>query len=202
MSHRIILIHGIFSMSLLMRPFAGYLRHETFETTLWGYRTLGCSVLDHAARLRDFLQPLAELDEPTYFVTHSMGGVVLRAALDGMCWKSPGRVVMLSPPNHGSYLATIGARFLFWASPALADISDAPKSLVRRLPELDQWEIGVIAGSRDLLVPQESTQLRCQTDFILMHCGHNRMMFHRPAMREAVYFFRHGLFSVEATRPS
>lgn len=196
MGQHVILIHGFCSLPVLMRPFAGYLRRESFETSLWGYRTLGYSVLDHAERLREFLEPHAERTEPTNFVTHSMGGIVLRAALDGFAWKTPGRIVMLSPPNHGARVATWAAPVCSWASPALADISDNRNSLVHRLPEPEKWETGVIAGTRDLLVPQESTHLSCERDFILMHCGHNRMMFHRPAMVEAAHFFRHGKFSV------
>lgn len=196
----VILIHGISAFPLLLRPFESYLRHRSFHATRWGYRSLGTSVQDDAARLRDDLAVYAESDEPTHFVTHSMGGIVLRVALEGMTWRHPGRVVMLAPPNHGSRLARIASYFLRWPLPALADISDGPDSLVQRLPEPISFETGIIAGKRDMLVACESTSLACQRDRIVIPCGHNMLMFHRTGMRETLHFLQYGRFSDEARR--
>ncbi len=200
MQANVILIHGISAFPLLLRPFESYLRSRSFHATRWGYRSLGTSVADDAARLREDLADYANAETPTHFVTHSMGGIVLRAALDGMTWKNPGRLVMLAPPNHGSRLARIASYGLRWPWPALADISDAPDSLVQRLPEPIGFETGIIAGKRDLLVALNSTPLACQRDHIVIACGHNMLMFHRTGMRETAHFLSHGQFSPNATR--
>lgn len=200
MPENVLLIHGISSFSMLLSPYAIYLRRHSYRTKCWGYRSLGHSVTDHATRLREVLQPYAEAEETTHFVTHSMGGIVLRAALDGITWRNAGRLVMLAPPNHGARVASVFAKAFAWACPALNDISDTADSLVQRLPEPIQLETGVIAGSRDMLVALDSTRLVHLRDHIVVTSGHNRLLFHTEAMRETLHFLRHGQFSPEAKR--
>ncbi|RCS43258.1 alpha/beta hydrolase [Bremerella cremea] len=200
MQENVILIHGIGSFSLLLRPYARYLRSKSFQARCWGYRSFGATVTDDAAQLREVLAPLAAAEQPTHFVTHSMGGIVLRAALAGMTWRNPGRLVMLAPPNHGAHSARLAAFLLRWPVPALVDISDTPDSLVQSLPEPTQFETGIISGQRDLLVARASTPLGCQRDHILVACGHNMLMFHPTGMRETLHFLQHGQFSPDAKR--
>lgn len=64
----------------------------------------------HAIRLKERLKKMAcsSPQEPINFVCHSIGGVVLRAALslpDCPEEAKVGRAVLLAPPNQGSFLA-------------------------------------------------------------------------------------------------
>lgn len=197
---KVIVIHGLSANTLVMRPIGYFLNRNGFESKQWGYHTNRQGVLDDARRLQDFLEPLSDDPQPLHFVTHSMGGVVLRAALANMTWNRPGRAVMLAPPNHGSKLAQRFSPGLKWLWPALADLSTLPDSLVNRLPPLQSIETGVIAGTRDILVDVDSTHMVNERDHILVRCGHNRMLIHGQAHREMVHFLRFGHFSPQARR--
>lgn len=194
----VILIHGFGGSTLVLRPLSRYLTRESFAVRRWCYWSVVYSVTDHARRLRQFLQPLAESNEPTHFVTHSMGSIILRAALAEMNWKTPGRWVMLAPPNHGSRVAEVLSHGIHYVCPALDQISTAPHSFVHRVPEPERWEVGVIASTKDILVGMESTHLRCEKQHITLDCGHTMMLFNREAQRRAAEFLREGRFSVEA----
>jgi len=156
--------------------------------------------MNHAQRLRAFLEHEADVAEPLHFVTHSMGGIILRAVLADMDWQRSGRLVMLAPPNHGSRVAELASRSLHYLCPALSDISTSPDSLVHRLPVVESLDTGVIAGTQDLLVHLESTHITNQADHVLVPCGHNRILRHPESLNQISYFLRNGRFTEGARR--
>lgn len=178
-----------------MRPLSRHLTRESFAVRRWCYWSVAYSVTDHARQLRAFLEPFASSDEPTHFVTHSMGSIILRAALAEMEWKTPGRWVMLAPPNHGSRVAEVLSHGIHYVCPALDQISTHPQSFVHHVPEPEAWEVGVIASTKDRLVAMESTHLGCEKQHISLDCGHLMMLFNGEAHRQTGHFLQHGHFA-------
>jgi triacylglycerol lipase len=91
-------------------------------------------------------------DQSVNVVTHSMGGIVLRAAVAGgvTAPESVKRVVMLAPPNHGSELADRLKDYAFYRlalGPAGQQIGTGEHSVPLRLPA-PPFEVGIIAGRR------------------------------------------------------
>lgn len=107
----VVCIHGALRSAAGMWPTARYLRGQGLDARAFGYATRSATLEEHGLRLRAFLEQWLGEAQPNVlgFLTHSMGGLVVRAYLDQL--ESPPqpdteqRVVMLSPPNQGSILA-------------------------------------------------------------------------------------------------
>lgn len=152
-----------------------------------------------------------------HFVTHSMGGILLRAWLDENRPDRMGRVVMLAPPNHGSEIVDNMAQIeafpamrdvlAFLQGPAALELGTDPGSLPSRLPAVD-FELGVIAGNRainplgpiliegenDGTVSVESTRVEGMADHIVLPVTHAMMMMNPLVMAEVLEFLRNGVF--------
>lgn len=103
-------IHGFMRSSASMEPMAKAFRREGYEAHAWGYPSREMTLDQHAQTLVIELQKTAEQHpgEPIHFVTHSFGGIIVRAALNQPGCPDEakkGRAVLLSPPNRGSHLA-------------------------------------------------------------------------------------------------
>jgi len=81
-----------------------------------------------------------------HFVTHSLGGLVLRRLLHTHRPMNLGRAVMLAPPNRGSRLARRFSR-LGRVVPALRQLALPAADLNRLLGPID-FELLVVAGTR------------------------------------------------------
>ena len=150
------------------------------------------------------------------FVTHSLGGILVRSYLARHPLPSLGRVVMLAPPNKGSELVDrLGRLFLFrWINgPAGNELGTTANSVPNRLGPVN-YPAGIIAGDRSinwinsLLIPGrddgkvsiERTQLTGMKDFIVIHSAHPFIMKNREAIRQTIQFLRTGNFEHAAGR--
>ena len=139
-----------------MRRLERRLRREGFRTLNLGYPSSRCSVEQLAARVeRDLAQHLPPAAGPVHFVTHSLGGIVVRALANRPTAPGIGRVVMLAPPNQGSEIVDRFARI-----PILRSVLGASRRQLGTgrsgVPERlgpAAFEVGVIAGTWAGLMP-------------------------------------------------
>ncbi len=83
------------------------------------------------------------------FVTHSLGGIIVRQLAASGLVRNFGRVVMLGPPNHGTELVdTMGEWSLFRLinGPAGGELGTSPGALPQQLGPV-RFQAGVVAGS-------------------------------------------------------
>lgn len=84
-----------------MRPMARALEQEGFSTLIIPYPSARKPVRELAALVRQEVEKIAG-DEPVHFITHSLGGIIVRELLAGELPWETGRVIMLAPPSQGS----------------------------------------------------------------------------------------------------
>ena len=190
------LVHGYLANKFLMATLAQRLERRGFRPRPWGYWNMQCSLLVHAER---FARELAALDaDPSvgtvHVVTHSMGGIVARAALARHRPRKLGRIVMLAPPNRGSFVATATAGTFGRFLRPVAELSTAPDSLVNSLPTPEGVEIGVIAAAHDALVTEESTRPAVPHAHVTLPTWHTGLLFRRDAADLVAEFLATGSF--------
>ena len=87
-----------------------------------------------------------------HFVTHSMGGILVRYYLKHFNLPELGRIVMISPPNKGSELVDkLSGFFIFrWVNgPAGRQLGTGAQSMPNSLGPA-RYDVAIIAGNRSL----------------------------------------------------
>ncbi len=105
----ILLIHGLGRTPLSMWGMANALRKADHTPIFFGYTSLLQSFDQIVKELRDRLRQLST-DGPYGIVSHSLGGVLTRAALAQADFPPPAHVVMLAPPNQSPRIGQLANR--------------------------------------------------------------------------------------------
>ena len=194
----VILIHGWGVRAHSMEGLAAMLQQSGYSVLNYDYPTSEKRIFQHAEIFLD-LYRRENLSGRIHFLTHSMGGLILRCALAGMTGsecRAIDSIVMLGPPNRGSLLALIGkmepVRTL---NVSLGDM--VPESEALRIPDPCYLPpVGIIAGTRDGKVAFESTALPEGLPFqrTSVECTHPGLRDPRKTGKLIQYFFLHKTF--------
>ena len=210
MAEPVLLLHGLGRLARSMRPLAARLERDGFAPRLLDYPSRHHPIAELVERfVRPQIDALAD-GGPVHAVTHSLGGILVRAYAERHGLPDGSRVVMIAPPNRGSEVADLVAGLpplRWWYGPALGELGTTPECVPAHLGPAE-FDLGVIAGDRRLypffsplfggdhdgLVSVERARLDSADDFVTVHAGHAFIMRNPTVLGETAHFLRHGRF--------
>ncbi len=98
----VVLLHGLWRSVWAMEPMAQYLHDAGFETVNLPYASFRYDLDQIVVQVRALMDEYVGQGRRVHFVTHSLGGVVVKHLLEQVQIEKIGRVVMLAPPHRGS----------------------------------------------------------------------------------------------------
>ena len=209
----VILLHGLIRTAASMEPMQEALADAGFETINVDYPSREYPI--------ERLAPLA-IDEglagcrskagieTVHFVTHSLGGILVRQYLSTSDIPELGRVVMLAPPNQGSKAADElrdVPGFDWVHGPAGEQLGKGEGSVPLALGPVE-FELGVIAGTGSIdpigsavlddpddgKVSVEDTKVEGMDDFVVTSHSHAMIMRMSRTIELTIQFLRTGSF--------
>jgi len=206
----VILLHGLGRTNRSMVIMAYFLRREGYRDINQGYPSRSHSI---PFLVNVYVRPVvaaAGRSEKIHFVTHSMGGILVRYFFQRPQPVDLGRVVMLSPPNQGSEIVDFlrdNKLFREIMGPAAQQLGTGADSFPVQLGKVD-FELGVIAGSNaynpfitglleddnDGLVSVRRMRIAGMTDFCVLPFSHTFIMNRRQVIDQVLTFLREGCF--------
>lgn len=209
----VVLLHGLMRSSTSMNVMQRGLDAAGFLTVNIDYPSRDHTVEELAPiAIEDGLAGCRahESTERIHFVTHSLGGILVRQYLSQNEIPELGRVVMLGPPNQGSaavdQLEDVPG-FDWLNGPAGRQLGKGDDSVPLALGPAD-FELGVIAGNRtidpitssvlenpdDGRVSVADTKLDGMADFVVVEHSHAFMMRMQRTIELTIEFLRTGRF--------
>ena len=206
----VVLIHGLARSSRSMNRMGRALEKDGYHVINVDYPSTSADIETLTAAVFEQLAPRISQSDTVHFITHSMGGILLRQYLENHEIANLGRVVMLAPPSRGSEIPDkLGGIFLYqWINgPAGNQLGTGSDSLPLRLNE-PVFELGIIAGDRSinpilsLLIPGPDdgkvavARVRpgSYTDYMQLHVTHACMMWNRKVINQTLQFLKNGKF--------
>lgn len=206
----VILLHGLARTDASMAKLAKALLKASFlpiniryASTRYPIEKLSADVIEAA---------LARCPQASqiHFVTHSLGGILVRQYLSENTIENLGRVVMLAPPNKGSQVVDKLKKlpgFSLINGPAGLQLGTHPQSIPNALGPAN-FDLGIIAGTRSInlmlstMLPKpndgkvsvENTKLKGMADHIELAVAHPLIMWNKTVIAQVIYFLKNGIF--------
>lgn len=212
MKQLVILIHGMGRTRFSMRSLEKYFKDKGYQVINESYdsrsKPIETIAVEHIGQL------LGSIDINQYaairFVTHSLGGIMLRYYLSHHSINKLGRIVMIAPPNQGSEVAELykdklwyklatgkpGQQLYINNNPLLEQLKPVPADvgIMIGTKSSDPWFNHAFAGPHDGKVSVESARLPEMKDFITVNHGHTFIMNNRKVQQLIEHFLQHGCF--------
>jgi len=215
----VILLHGINRSPASMRKIEAALVGAGYTVENVGYDAGARSIQELSDEVIGAALESARLGEclKVHFVTHSMGGILVRSYFKRHPTDRLGRVVMIAPPNRGSEVVDrIGDWYLFRKilGRAGGELGTHAQSTPIQLGPVE-FECGVIAGDRtinwinssmipgpdDGKVSVERSQVDGMKDHMVVHATHPYIMNKTEVIKLTLRFLDEGTFGRKAAQP-
>jgi len=202
----VILLHGMGRTSASMNKIANVLAKSGYRVVNIGYPSTKKPPLELVQQyiLPELQQLKKHSNSKIHFVTHSLGGILLRLLLQTENLPVGSRIIMLSPPNHGSEIVDKYKHrwwFRFINGPAGQVLGTEQSSLPNSLAAITP-SVGIITGNKsyepwfsrlmhnddDGKVSVTSARLTEMTDFLVVNLSHTLIMHNLQVIEQIHYF--------------
>jgi len=215
----VVLLHGLARSSLSMERMKWFLEDNGYQVANIDYPSREFEIAELATiAVEEGLETCAQMDaaQPVHFVTHSLGGILVRYYYSEHAVDAVGRVVMLGPPNQGSAAADEmhdWPGFEWLNGPAGYQLGKGENSVPLQLGS-PAFEFAVIAGDESIdpltssvledpddgRVSVSDTYLDGMRDFRLVGTSHAFMMQNGDVFELVKRFLATGAFPETAER--
>ena len=210
-SHKIYLLHGFGGLKLQMEELDKALSNDRYITENYSYQSISEDLDTIGKEL--YLKVKSEHYDTVSFITHSMGGLVVRAMYKYIAhandFPKVYRIVMIAPPNGGTEVADFFAKRpnISKLSPNISHMTTDSTSLANQLPK-PNCEVGIIAGIRgrkpwfnpflksdnDGTISNIRTRLGVETDYVEVVDTHDIITLNPKVVSFTTNFIRSGHF--------
>ncbi|MBW1899890.1 MAG: hypothetical protein JRI61_12675 [Deltaproteobacteria bacterium] len=208
----VILLHGLGRTADSMRKIENKLTESGFRVWNQTYPSRKFTIEELAeSHIMKGLQRCQEWGATRiHFITHSLGGILVRDYLQTHKIGKLDKIIMLAPPNHGSEVADkLKGNFFFKRimGPAGQQLgtgkTDKPKSfkpipgiigILAGIKSYDLWFSWIFNGTNDGKVSAEATKLEEMDDFLLVNHGHTFIMNGDDVIEQILHFLKNSKF--------
>lgn len=212
----VVVLHGLARTAGAMKPLVKPLEKAGFEVVNVDYPSRDHNIetlAPMAVKTLGFDQ-CSESAGKVHFVTHSLGGILVRYYSEHHTIDKLGHVVMIAPPNQGSevvdHLRNVPG-FETFNGPAGLQLGTDENSIPSQLGPVS-FSLGVIAGTDtinpilsqylpnpdDGKVSLQSTKVDGMNDFIVFAHTHTFIMRSKQVIAQVIHFLQHGRFDHDA----
>jgi len=211
----VLVLHGLLRSRQAMQAMCDYLEEKgDFQVLAVSYASSRRDMTAHATSLARVVTNLGDDVKEINFVAHSMGNLVIRRYLGGVCAivprerRLPKQTVMLAPPNNGSKLAERFRQNNIFRS--LWGVSGIEIAELSRLEKhlATPPSFGIIAGGRgtengnnplipgddDFVLSVDETRLPGARDFLVVPVLHGSIMEDEHVQECTLRFLKDGHF--------
>ena len=210
-SNCIILIHGLGRLKSSMSKLEEAFINANFDVVNWSYPSRKLNITNTAHKLYDVFKINSDYHNNVYFVTHSLGGIIVRRMMNIFNIKKLDGIIMIAPPNNASALA----RWIFQypiiqkiMGPVSQELMD--KKYIDKICAFPETGVMIIAGTKSLsshnpnswisqtvlkrphdgTVTVEETKLPNMEKFITVKASHTFIASNSDVIKETVEFLK------------
>ena len=217
-SECVVLLHGLARSAGSMGKLEQALASDGYQVANTGYPSRKENIQTLAPiAIESGLAACEQNYSKVHFVTHSLGGILVRSYLQDHELERLGRVVMIGPPNQGSQVVDNLKNvpgFKLINGPAGVELGTDKDSVPVNLGPVT-FELGVVAGTKtfnpllsqllpnpdDGKVSVASTKVEGMQDFITAPHTHTFLMDAEVVIQQTKHFLRTGRFQREQQEP-